>query len=659
MSEFTSLLVANRGEIALRIMKTARDMGMRCIAVYTDADAGAPHVAFADEAINIGPGPVSDSYLCADRILEAAQASGAQAIHPGYGFLSEDASFARACGAAGLVFVGPLPVAIDVMGNKAAAKRLMIKAGVPVIPGYEDPDQSDATLIAAADKIGYPVMIKAAAGGGGRGMRLVHRAQEFPGALGLARAEAKSAFGSDEIILEKALTNARHIEVQIFADRQGTTVHLGERDCSLQRRHQKVIEECPAPGVSPDLRDRIGAAAVNAARAIGYEGAGTVEFLMSGNGDFHFLEMNTRLQVEHPVTELVTGRDLVALQLAVAQGAPLGFAQSDVSLNGHAIEARIYAEDPANGFLPDTGTIARWQPPQGDGVRVDAGVVQGMAVSPFYDPMLAKIIAHGADRGQARRRLIAALEDTILLGVTQNRVFLRALLTHATFARGEATTGFIDDTLGDDFAAQEAVPPEDLALAAALIYRAQQARHVAQAKHIPAPLLGWSSAGGLSRPMLVRHTGQDLHVTVHDRAAAGLVVGWEGHEFEVSGSVPDLRINGRRIDLRGHHFDGRNIHIATATRTFLVGLVGASAKRDERTGEGRITAPMHGQLLSVDVAVGDAVTPGTRLAVLEAMKLQHEITADVSGTIRAIPVASGTQVRLGEVLVEIDTESAG
>jgi geranyl-CoA carboxylase alpha subunit len=395
---FGKILIANRGEIACRVARTAHALGYRTVAVFSDADAGAPHVLACDEAVALGGSLVGESYLAVEKLLSAARASGADAVHPGYGFLSENAGFAQACADAGLVFIGPPPSAIDAMGNKAAAKRRMIEAGVPCVPGYQGADQSDATLIAEATKIGLPVMVKAAAGGGGRGMRLVHDSGELAEAIVGARNEAQNAFGSGELILEKAVIDARHVEIQVFADAYGNVIHLGERDCSVQRRHQKVIEEAPSPAVYGALRQRMGAAAVAAARAIGYRGAGTVEFLLGADGAFYFLEMNTRLQVEHPVTEMITGQDLVAWQLRVAAGEKLPLSQDDVQLDGHAIEVRLYAEDPYAGFLPQTGTVAAWRPAEGPGLRTDHGMRDGQAISAFYDPMIAKVIAHGATR---------------------------------------------------------------------------------------------------------------------------------------------------------------------------------------------------------------------------------------------------------------------
>jgi geranyl-CoA carboxylase alpha subunit len=437
------ILVANRGEIAWRIMRTAKAMGYRTVAVFSDADRQAPHVAFADETAHIGPSPVGESYLSIERILEAARRSGADAVHPGYGFLSENEAFAAACEKANLVFIGPPPAAIAAMGNKAAAKRRMIEAGVPCVPGYLGADQSDANLETQARKIGLPVMVKAAAGGGGRGMRLVERDADLLDAIRTARTEAESAFGSGELILEKAVVDARHVEIQVFADSHGNVIHLGERDCSVQRRHQKVIEEAPSPAVGPDLRRRMGAAAVAAARAIAYRGAGTVEFLLGADGAFYFLEMNTRLQVEHPVTEMITGQDLVAWQLEVAAGNKLPLTQEQVTFSGHAIEVRLYAEDAYAGFLPQTGRIAVWRPATGPGIRVDHGMKDGLVISPYYDSMIAKVIAHGATREGARARLVQALRETVALGSTTNRHFLIRLLDHPEFAAGEATTAFI------------------------------------------------------------------------------------------------------------------------------------------------------------------------------------------------------------------------
>ncbi|MEK7265605.1 MAG: biotin carboxylase N-terminal domain-containing protein [Pseudomonadota bacterium] len=446
MKKIRKILIANRGEIAVRVMKTAKARGIATVAVYSDADAAALHVRFADEAIRIGPAEAALSYLKIDAVIDAAKKSGADAIHPGYGFLSERAAFAEACEANGIIFVGPPASAIAAMGDKAESKRCMIKAGVPCIPGYQDEDQSGARLAKEAERIGFPVMLKASAGGGGRGQRIVYEAGELNQSIASARRESESAFGDARLIVEKAVIGARHVEIQLMADAHGTCLYLGERDCSLQRRRQKVIEEAPSPAISPDIRKRMGEAAVEAARAVGYTNAGTVEFLFDPKTkDFYFLEMNTRLQVEHPVTEMVTGLDLVGLQLDVAEGKKLALAQNDIALEGWAIEARLYAEDPSAAFLPHSGKIAVWR--ASPSARTDSGIAEGDSVSSFYDPMVAKIIAHGSTRDEARARLAAALKETILLGVGNNRDFLIGLLEDETFAKGEAATDYIEANL--------------------------------------------------------------------------------------------------------------------------------------------------------------------------------------------------------------------
>ncbi|MGR3760397.1 acetyl/propionyl/methylcrotonyl-CoA carboxylase subunit alpha [Roseobacteraceae bacterium NS-SX3] len=668
MTSFNTILVANRGEIALRVMRTARDMGLACVAVHTKADAGSPHTAFADRAVCIGEGPAGDSYLSSEKQIAAAREAGAEAVHPGYGFLSESAEFAQACAAAGLVFIGPPSEAIALMGNKAAAKRRMIAAGVPCVPGYEGEDQSAEVLAEEARRVGYPVMIKAAAGGGGRGMRLVEHEEGFAKALELARSEALSAFGSDEVILEKAVIRPRHVEIQVFADAHGNVIHLGERDCSVQRRHQKVVEEAPSPAVDAELRARMGAAAVEAARAIGYAGAGTVEFLLDADGSFYFLEMNTRLQVEHPVTEMVTGLDLVALQIRVARGEPLGLTQDDVALSGHAIEVRLYAEDPAQDFLPQAGRIALWQPPGGPGVRVDAGIVTGQEVPPFYDPMLAKVIAQGATRTEALQRLQAAMRDLVLFGPATNRDFLLQVLAQPAFGSGGATTAFI----AEHFAEAEAEPlaAQDIALAAALFYRAEQDATAARAGGISEDLLGWSSQGCLRSRLKLRMPEQGVAADLKDTARDGvLTVLLEEQAGElaavigdrvlaVSGNGRGLRLDGLRADLRAWHLEGGTLHVATGSRVFSVRRASASAAAETAGQGGQVTAPMHGSLLEVCVAEGDRVEPGTRLAVLEAMKMQHELLAEAGGTVTAVRAAARTQVQAGDVLIEIETGEA-
>ncbi|OIQ38161.1 MAG: 3-methylcrotonyl-CoA carboxylase [Roseobacter sp. MedPE-SW] len=652
MTQFTSILVANRGEIALRIMRTARAMGIKCIAVYTEADAQSPHVSFADQAVCIGTGPVGDSYLDAAKVLAAAKETGAQAVHPGYGFLSENAGFAASCTEAGLTFIGPSAESIALMGNKAAAKRRMIEAGVPCVPGYEGADQSPAVLQAKAAQIGLPVMIKAAAGGGGRGMRLVTSEVEFISALELAKSEALSAFGSEEMILEKAVLYPRHVEIQIFADASGHTIHLGERDCSVQRRHQKVVEEAPCPVMTPDLRSEMGTAAVEAARAINYLGAGTVEFLLDENGAFYFLEMNTRLQVEHPVTEMVTGLDLVALQIRVARGEALGLLQEDVAMTGHAIEVRLYAEDPGQGFLPQSGQISLWKPATGPGIRVDAGIASGQEVSAFYDPMLAKVIAHGATRAEALERLIAALGDTVIFGPACNLDFLMDVLGHAEFASGSATTSFI----GEHF--DPLVPPKisraDLALAATLIYRADQTVLAKQAE-TPAELLGWSSQGALHARLVLEAAGEKVTVLLREgRDGIRVQVGEAEHHLQQQGDC--LRLDGLRMDLRSHLMVGDELFLATGRRVMKMTRLRAGISAVGATGGGETRAPMHGNLLELCVSQGDRVEVGTRLAVLEAMKMQHEILAEVAGCVGEVAVTAPSQVKVGDLLVLIEQE---
>ena len=660
---FTSILVANRGEIAVRVMRTAKALGYRTIAVYSDADAEAPHVAMADEAVCIGPAPVALSYLDPEKILDAAARTGAGAVHPGYGFLSENADFARACETAGLIFIGPRPDAVDIMGNKAEAKRRMIAAGVPCVPGYEGEDQADDTFIKAASEIGFPVMVKAAAGGGGRGMRLVGDAADLPEAIRFARSEAENAFASGELILEKAIMRPRHVEVQVFADEAGNTIHLGERDCSVQRRHQKVIEEAPCPVMTDELRAKMGAAAVEAAKAISYRGAGTVEFLLGADGEFYFLEMNTRLQVEHPVTELITGLDLVALQIKVAQGEPLGLTQNDMTLSGHAIEVRLYAEDVAGGFLPSTGTVDLWLPPSGDGVRVDAGIATGLEVSPFYDPMIAKIMAHGPTRDVARQRLIEALRRTGLFGPKTNRDFLIDALGRPAFAQGEATTAFIDETYTANDLAHPAPSPEITAAAAAIFYMLESNEAQARAFAVDDELMNWSSTGRLATVYRFGTPEEPEDVTV---IAAGpdayhVAIGDASHEVALLDADPArcrLKVDGVTHDVIFDAPETGVLHISMADRTCLMrNLYAFAGAEDDSAGGGRILAPMHGLILEVHVSEGQAVTKGETLTVLEAMKMQHQIRAEADGTVTSIRCTAGAQVPAGDVLVEIDVST--
>jgi geranyl-CoA carboxylase alpha subunit len=659
---FSSILIANRGEIACRIMRSACEMGLRTIAVYSDADADAPHVKMADAAFRLGPAPAAQSYLDIERIIDAARNTGAEAIHPGYGFLSENAAFATACADAGIVFIGPAPDAIALMGDKAKAKQRMIAAGVSCVPGYHGTEQSDDALIDAAGEVGFPLMVKAASGGGGRGMRLVERARDLAGALKSARSEAENAFGAGDLILERTILRPRHVEIQIFADRHGNVVHLGERDCSVQRRHQKVLEEAPCPVMTPALREKMGAAAVKAARDINYLGAGTVEFLLDSDDAFYFLEMNTRLQVEHPVTEIVTGRDLVALQIRVAQGEALDFSQNDVVLTGHAIEARLYAEDIAQEFLPAAGPVDLWRPATAPGVRIDAGIATGGDISSYYDPMIAKIIAHGPTRDEARRKLIEALKRTTAFGVATNKKFLVDALERPAFAKGEATTAFITEAFSNQDLAAPKLNPEDAACAAVLLYEAERERALAQAVCVSAALANWSSATKITTPYHFIDGDKTLNLTVTPVGAMQYHVDREGRTIAVEAVTIDrheavLSVDGARqgvsfnlpddaalariqISINGRDFDLQNLNAITASTT-------------DSTGAGSVVAPMHGMLIDICVASGQKVTRGDRLAVLEAMKMQHELHAEIDGVITDIHFDAGVQIPANALIMEI------
>ena len=657
MIGFSKILIANRGEIACRIARTAKALGYRTVAVFSDADAGALHVRQADEAVGIGPPAAQESYLNIDALLAAAKLAGADAVHPGYGFLSENAAFAEACSEAGLVFIGPPAAAIDAMGNKARAKALIEAAGVPCVPGYRGGDQSDETLIAEGRRIGFPLMVKAAAGGGGRGMRLVTTADELPQALARSRSEAAGAFGSDELILERAIADARHIELQIFADRHANVIHLGERDCSIQRRHQKVIEETPSPAVSAELREQMGAAAVAAARAIGYVGAGTVEFLLDGSQKFYFLEMNTRLQVEHPVTEAVTGLDLVAWQLRIAAGEKLPLTQQQVRFDGHAIEARLYAEDPSRNFLPQSGTLVDWRPASGEGIRVDHGLTSGFVVSPFYDPMLAKVIAHGGTREEARRRLAIALEDTVAFGLNTNRGFLISVVRHPAFAAGDATTAFIERYFpaGSEALQRPKLDLRMVAVAAILLFEARESQTVRGQS--------WSSTGAPSWPL--RLTTGDAH-----QQAIVMVIGKDHYLIALGSHMLEVSIEERqegavRFTASGVQQTARYVLHDGTVHLDINGLVAAirettlePSAASRRDASSRLVAPMNGAIISVAAKPGDMVAKGQLIVVLEAMKMQHEITAERDGTIEKILVRPGDQVATRQVLVELKAEAS-
>ena len=656
MTGFAKVLIANRGEIACRVMRSARAMGYRTVAVYSDADRDMPHVAEADQAVPIGPAPAAESYLAIDKIIAAARRAGADAIHPGYGFLAENAAFAEACAAADITFIGPPPEAIRLMGNKRTAKARMFAAGVPCVPGYEGGQQSDMLLGREAKGIGFPVMVKAAAGGGGKGMRLVTDPKRLVDALSAARSEAKKAFGSDELILEKAILEPRHVEIQVFADRHGNLIHLFERDCSIQRRHQKVIEEAPSPAMTPALRQAMGEAAVAAARSIGYVGAGTVEFLLAPDGTFYFLEMNTRLQVEHPVTEAITGLDLVAWQLRVAAGETLPLRQDEVRRNGHAIEARLYAEDAYGDFLPQAGMVLAWEPPSGAGIRVDHGLASGLAISPYYDPLLAKIIAHGASREEARRRLVAALQETVALGLETNRRFLIDCLSHPAFAAGETSTAFIERYFPAAARARPAPDARMTALAAALVAEHGRFRASEMLSH-------WRSSGAAASPLLLDCGEAKLAIEVTQAGERAYRAGWGGE----TRAVELLAIAGTRVrfiadglaETARFAWQDRVLHLSLdgVTASFedvLLAGRGAAAAADA----GAALAPMTGTIAAVRVKPGDAVRKGQCLVILEAMKMEHEIVAPRDGTVASVLVAPGEQVMTRKLLVELAPQRA-
>ncbi len=650
---FKNVLIANRGEIAVRIARSVHDAGLQAIAVFSDVDRDARHVAVADRAVGLDGRTAVETYLNIDKLIDAAVRVGAEAIHPGYGFLSENAEFARACSAAGIVFIGPPADVIELMGNKRAAKTAVRAAGVPCIPGYDAERPGDPELIAAAHGIGCPLMVKAAAGGGGRGMRRVDDLNELPGAIESARKEALSAFGDDELILEKVIGDGRHIEIQIAADGLGDVLHLGERDCSLQRRHQKVIEEAPSPFVGAELRNRMGRAAVDAARACGYVGIGTVEFLVDGAGDFRFLEMNTRLQVEHPVTELVSGTDLVDWQLQIAAGRPLPLAQSDVRLQGHAIEARLYAEDPTAGFMPQSGVIHVWNPPDGAGIRVDHGVLQGDQVSSFYDPMLAKIIAWGADREQARRRLMQALEATTLLGVPTNQFFLCQLLADPQFATGAATTSHIDQTLLHTMTQAAAPDSAEVALASALLLRLVDPQ--------PPQWQHWSNCAGMPKRRMVCVAGADIAVVLEpDGAGYRVRIANTEHRIEalVAGDgLADCVLDGVRRRLR-YAFCDAVLYLQLGARQLVVSDVTyRPLSMADAAGSGRLVAATEGQVIGLAVVPGERVTKGQTLVVIEAMKMEHRHVADGDGLVSAVHTALAVQVKKGQLLVELELEA--
>ncbi len=662
---FDRILIANRGEIACRIIDTARRMGIATVAVYSDADRDALHVALADSAVHIGEAPASRSYLLGERILDAARATGAQAIHPGYGFLSENAAFAGACEAAGIVFIGPPASAIEAMGSKAQAKAIMADAGVPLIPGYHDEDQSVETLRGAAEAMGYPVLLKATAGGGGKGMRAVNDATEFDEALASAAREAKASFGDERMLIEKLLQGPRHVEVQVFCDSQGNAVYLADRDCSVQRRHQKVLEEAPAPGLSAALRQKMGEAAVDAARAIDYRGAGTVEFLLDRDGAFYFMEMNTRLQVEHPVTEMVTGQDLVEWQLRVAAGEALPLAQDEIRVDGHAIEARIYAEDPDQDFLPASGRLQYLRTPaESPELRIDSGVREGSEISPHYDPMIAKLICSGETREDARRRMAAALREYRVAGIANNLEFLYNLVCSEEFRHATLDTGFIERNAAQLFREASSVRARDLG-AAALLLRSRRGKSAPMAAREPyspwASADGWRLNAGASQRFELDCHGEVKSLELRE-TENGTVLCIADREQALRGEV---RGDELYIEIEGHRYAATFSEHDDGYTIFW--MDGAFSFREQRyevvddgaaAGSADFAAPMHGTVVALLVEAGTSVAAGDPVIVIEAMKMEQTLRAPVAGLVEGYNVAPGDLVDRGEALVAFSAEAA-
>jgi 3-methylcrotonyl-CoA carboxylase alpha subunit len=659
---FAKILIANRGEIACRVIKTARRLGIRTVAVYSDADRGARHVAMADEAVHVGGSPARESYLVVEKIIEAAKRTGAEAIHPGYGFLSENAGFAEACAKASVVFIGPPPAAIRAMGSKSEAKKIMEKAKVPLVPGYHGDDQSPALLAKEAARIGFPVLIKASAGGGGKGMRVVEAAAQFDEALAGAKREAKASFADDHVLIERYLTRPRHIEIQVFADSHGNCLYLFERDCSIQRRHQKVIEEAPAPGMEPSRREQMGEAAVAAAKAIGYVGAGTVEFIANQDGTFYFMEMNTRLQVEHPVTEMITGQDLVEWQLVVAAGGKMLLTQDQLRIDGHAVEVRLYAEDPNRNFLPSTGTLVHLRLPEESAhVRVDTGVRQGDTVTPFYDPMIAKVIVHDRDRAAAMRRMAALMGETEVVGVTTNAALLKALCSHEAFVGGEVDTGFIERHRDELFA--KPAPADDKAFAIATLARV--------AEWAPVSADPWDQKNGF-RLLDIGHDEvrwkdgeHEVVVIVRRRRDGMLDLQLPGGTLEAA--VRRLADDRLSIRLAGDTFtaavvrrqtsDGLDYTLfadGSSRRLRLVDPLDVTQYEAVASGEASVRSPLPGKIIDLRVKAGDTVSKGQPLLVLEAMKMEHTLAAPTDGKIKSVRYAVGEQVAEGAELVEFE-----
>ncbi|MCO4321735.1 acetyl/propionyl/methylcrotonyl-CoA carboxylase subunit alpha [Aliidiomarina quisquiliarum] len=644
------VLIANRGEIACRIIHTAREMGIQTVAVYSDADRNAQHVKLADEAVHIGAAPSNESYLCIDKIIAAAKRTGAEAVHPGYGFLAENETFAEALEQAGLIFVGPPVAAIQAMGSKSAAKTIMAEADVPLVPGYHGDDQADDLLRAESDKMGYPVLLKAAYGGGGKGMRIVSQAREFDEALASARREAKAAFSNDKMLVEKYITQPRHVEIQVFCDQHGNAIYLAERDCSVQRRHQKVVEEAPAPGLTAETRQAMGEAAVRAAKAINYVGAGTVEFLLDSSGSFYFMEMNTRLQVEHPITEMITGVDLVDWQLRVAAGETLPMEQADVEFGGHAFEARIYAENPDDNFMPSTGILEHLRfPVESTYVRIDSGVIEGDEVSTFYDPMIAKVIVWDEDRASALRRLQLALRDTHIVGVTTNTDYIHRIATHPEFVKGNVSTHFIDDYAKDLVVHHSANDTAD-ALAVIAVHAALQHQATVTSENPWDSLSGWQMNAPTHHPVnllvseelqnfSVTHTAQGYFVTELDRTVQLM----DNHDVSVNG----LRFAARFVAC------SKGYTLFTAKGRFDAAPYDALAELAHEEEAGTMTAPMNGTIVAVNVAAGDNVEEGQALVIMEAMKMEYTIRAPFNGVVEQVFFHAGELVSDGAELVSL------
>ncbi|WP_029527520.1 acetyl/propionyl/methylcrotonyl-CoA carboxylase subunit alpha [Polaromonas glacialis] len=660
---FKKILIANRGEIACRVAATARRMAIKTVAVYSDADADAKHVGFCDEAVHIGGSAPKDSYLRWEKIIEAAKATGAEAIHPGYGFLSENEEFAKACASAGLVFIGPPASAIKAMGLKAESKQLMEKAGVPLVPGYHGADQDPVMLKHEADRIGYPVLIKASAGGGGKGMRMVEKSEDFAAALASCQREAINSFGNDTVLVEKYAQRPRHIEIQVFGDMYGNYVYLFERDCSVQRRHQKVLEEAPAPGLSPEMRQQMGLAAVAAARAVNYVGAGTVEFIVEqradGSMNFFFMEMNTRLQVEHPVTEAITGLDLVEWQLRVASGEPLPLAQDQLKINGHGIEARICAENPDNNFLPTTGTLQVYDKPvctafERGTVRIDDGVRQGDTISPFYDSMVAKLIVHGQTREEALARMDEALAQTRIVGLSTNVQFLRYVVRSLSFAQANLDTALIPREEAVLFKQEPVGLPMAAAAAIAQTLLGEQAT---EGRDPFSRRDGWQTHGVTQRPFEFDFHGEPAKAALtygHDGALQLTVGDVSGPLVFAKGAQGiDIRFAGQRLTA-AVYTQGEVDHVFTARGATQITAIDLLAHAGESHAEGgRLTAPMPGKILSFSVKAGDTVKKGQPLAVMEAMKMEHTIAAPADGVVEELMYAPGDQVTEGSELLKI------